>query len=173
MEKIKLLLLYFFICTTCSSFSQSFQFSNKELLVDFRFYKNVDTVEYTESIKNTSVYDIYIPIYLKTFLPITHDYTNSILIENSNVTLSEINYIITPVLHKLMPNESYTMSDKFKIPFNKDFIVIHLDYLPNMGNRFFNELNQNDSVYNIKYDCYAIHSKRIIIKMNVIDQIFN
>lgn len=191
----KILFLLFVFLMHLEMYSQIFEIKNEDLIIQIYLSPRSDTIYIKSVIINLSKNDIYVPAIIRLDADrIACSCPNCLILEQSGVTLIEINYSIPPDLLFISSLDTLVLCRSIKVSelflnrmYAKDFLLFNFDYLSTgkikdreMINNYFIKLpwvisdvsnvmkTNRTEFYSISnYDAYAINSTSIRCQMKV------
>lgn len=191
----KILFLLFVLLLHLEVYSQIFEIKNEDLIIQIYLSLKSDSIYINSVVINLGKNDIYVPAIIRLEADrIACSCPNCLILEQSGVTLMEINYSIPPDLLFISSLDTLVLSRSIKVNecflnrmYAKDFILFNFDYLSTgmikdreMVTKYFTKLpwvisdvsnvmktNKTEFYSVSNYDAYAINSTSIRCQMKV------
>lgn len=191
----KILFLLLVLLMHLEVYSQIFEIKNEDLIIRIYLSLKSDSIYINSVVINLGKNDIYVPAIIRLEADrIACSCPNCLILEQSGVTLMEINYSIPPDLLFISSLDTLVLSRSIKVNecflnrmYAKDFILFNFDYLSTgmikdreMVTKYFTKLpwvisdvsnvmktNKTEFYSVSNYDAYAINSTSIRCQMKV------
>ncbi len=191
----KILFLLFVLLLHLEVYSQIFEIKNEDLIIQIYLSLKSDSIYINSVVINLGKNDIYVPAIIRLEADrIACSCPNCLILEQSGVTLMEVNYSIPPDLLFISSLDTLVLRRSIKVNecflnrmYAKDFILFNFDYLSTgmikdreMVTKYFTKLpwvisdvsnvmktNKTEFYSVSNYDAYAINSTSIRCQMKV------